>query len=180
MFAHINTTDNTVICLDDRNELLTDHPDVILVEVPADAVVSLGYVYKTSANTFSKPDSEKTLEDWRAQKNEELAAAYNAAFTTFTSNALGNTKTYPITQEAQDDLKDLQNRLIADPNKNSFYFLTMDDGILINHTRVQFLQLLSDAEARTVAIHNQNRTYANQISSSTSIPTLQAMTFTFS
>jgi hypothetical protein len=121
----------------------------------------------------------KTLEDVKNEKLVELEQAYQSAFTTFQSSVLGTVKTYPITTEAQTDLEDLQNRLIADPNKSSFYFLTLEDGILIKHTRAQFLQLLEDAETRKVSIHNQNRTYANQINASTDIATIQAMTFTF-
>jgi hypothetical protein len=117
----------------------------------------------------------KSLQDVKSDKMVELEQAYESCFTIFNSSALGNLKTYPINGEARDNLKDLQQRLIADPNKNNFDFLTMDDGILVTHTRAQFLQLLQDAETFEVTLHNKYRGYANQVNAATDISTVQAI-----
>jgi hypothetical protein len=87
-----------------------------------------------------------TFDEVKSKKNEELQKLYYASFTTFQSDALDVVKTYPIDKEAQDNLKDYQNRLIADTNKDSFYFKTIEDGTLILHNRQQFLKLMEDAE----------------------------------
>lgn len=105
----------------------------------------------------------------------ELQRSYYASFTTFQSNTTGTVKTYPIDSEAQDNLRDLQNRLIADSNKNSFYFKTIEDRTLINHTRAQFLQLMQDAETFKV---NQTQHYDSKVAavnSATDIPTVQGI-----
>lgn len=87
-----------------------------------------------------------TLEDTKKQKLKELQQSYYSSFTTFQSSALGSVKTYPFDSEAQKNFNDYQNRLIADPNKDTFYFKTIEDGTLILHNRMQFLQVLEDAE----------------------------------
>lgn len=84
--------------------------------------------------------------DIKKQKSKELQQNYYSSFTNFQSSALGMLKTYPIDKEAQENLRDYQNRLIADPSKDSFYFKTIEDGTLILHTRQQFLKLMDDAE----------------------------------
>jgi hypothetical protein len=86
------------------------------------------------------------LDEIKTQKIQSLQQSYYASFTTFQSDALGTVKTYPIDKEAQDNLRDYQNRLIADPNKDSFYFKTIEDATLVLHNRQQFLQLMEDAE----------------------------------
>lgn len=119
-----------------------------------------------------------TLDQVKQSKMAELNQSYQSCFSTFQSNALGTVKTYPINGEAQDNLKDLQQRLIADPNKNNFDFLTMEDGLLVSHTRIQFLELLQDAETFEVTLHNKYRGYANQVTVATDIPTVQSIKWT--
>jgi hypothetical protein len=121
---------------------------------------------------------EELIAQAKSNKGIELEQAYYASFSTFQSSATGTTKTYPINGEAQDDLKDLQNRLIADPNKNTFYFLTIDDGALVAHTRVQFLQLLGDAETFEVTTHNKYRGYVAQLNSATTIDEVNSIQWT--
>lgn len=170
-YAQLDSNDIVFAITELHSEETYDH----LIAIDSFDLTLLGKQYDAVNKVFTQ-----TLDQVKTSKMQELDQAYQFAFMTFQSLATGVTKTYPINQEAQDDLKDLQQRLIADPNKNSFYFLTIEDGILINHTRSQFLQLLDDAESKKVSIHNQNRTYANKISTTSDIPTLQAMTFTFS
>lgn len=120
----------------------------------------------------------KSLQDVKNDKMAELEQAYANSFTTFQSSALGMTKTYPIDSEAQGNLKDLQNRLIADPNKNSFYFKTNDDGKLMLHTRIQFLQLLADAEAFEVQQVQKFEGYEAQVIPATDEATILAIKWT--
>lgn len=133
------------------------------------AVVRQGWQQATATDF----NNALPLDQVKASKMSELDQSYKSCFTIFQSNALGVTKTYPINGEAQDNLKDLQQRLIADPNKNNFDFLTIEDGILVSHTRIQFLELLQDAETFEVTLHNKYRGYANQVSVATDIPTVQ-------
>lgn len=119
----------------------------------------------------------QSLNFYKQQKMAELEQAYANAFTTFQSSVLGVSKTYPINQEARNKLEELQNRLIADPNKNSFYFITIDDGILVQHTRSQFLQLLDDAEALEITLHNKYRELVNSVESATDITTVNKISW---
>lgn len=101
---------------------------------------------------------EETLDEIKRKKINELQKSYYSSFTTFHSDALGSLKTYPIDLEAQNNLKDYQDRLIADTNKDTFYFKTIEDGTLVLHNRLQFLQLMDDAEMfkvnQTIKINN--------------------------
>jgi F0F1-type ATP synthase gamma subunit len=117
----------------------------------------------------------KNLDDVKQDKINELEIAYNASFTVFTSNATGVTKTYPINQEAKDNLERLQRRLIADPNKDSFSFYTLEDANLVDHTRSQFLQLLDDAEAFEVAQHKKYNDLKNQVNAATDEATVNSI-----
>lgn len=121
----------------------------------------------------------KSLDAARRDKLAELETAFQASFTTFTSNATGVTKTYPFDTIAQGKLKDLQGRAILDTNKNSFSFYTFEDQAMVSHTRAQFLQLLDDAEARELNLFSQKQVYEKNINTTTDVPTIDAMTFTF-
>lgn len=138
--------------------------------------------YRVGSQTISKHNEAtisgiRTFQNIKDDKINELTEAYDNAFTTFTSNALGSTKTYPINQEARDKFEEYQNRLIADPNKNSFYFLTIEDGILMQHTRSQFLQLLDDAESFEVTLHNKYRGLINKVNSANDELTVNQVTW---
>lgn len=113
-----------------------------------------------------------TLNNIKAFKIIELEQSYFGSFSTFQSSALGVLKTYPINAEAQDNLRDLQNRLIADPNKTTFYFKTIEDGTLVAHTRAQFLQLMQDAETYKV---NQTTHFDSKVLSVNSATTADAV-----
>jgi hypothetical protein len=132
----------------------------------------LGQVQKTDG-TFTEPI--KTLDEIKKDKVVKLQQSYYASFTTFQSSALGTLKTYPIDLEAQKNFNDYQNRLIADSNKDSFYFKTLEDGTLINHTRLQFLQLMEDGELfkvnQTIKINN----LVNQVKTATTIDEVNAI-----
>lgn len=122
-----------------HSEEVADH----LIPIDSYDLSLLGKVW--DGTTFTDPI--KTLDEIKNEKLQELEQAYYSSFTVFQSDATGTLKTYPINAEAQDNLRDLQQRLIADPNKDSFWFKTIEDGTLVNHTRVQFLQLMEDAES---------------------------------
>lgn len=109
-----------------------------------------------------------SIDDIKKQKIQELQQSYYASFTTFQSSALGTVKTYPIDKEAQDNLRDYQNRLIADPNKDAFYFKTIEDATLVLHNRLQFLQLMEDAEMFKVNQTIKINDLVNQVTSASS------------
>jgi hypothetical protein len=132
---------NTVIGVSElHSQEIAEH----LIPIDSYDISLLGKVYDNITNTFS--DRAKTLDEVKADKKSELLQYYYGSFATFQSSATGTLKTYPIDLEAQDNLKDYQQRLIADSTKDSFWFKTIEDGTLIQHTRAQFLQLLEDAE----------------------------------
>jgi hypothetical protein len=117
------------------------------------------------------------LSQVKEAKIAQLQQFYYGSFTTFTSSALGTVKTYPLDLEAQGNLKDLQDRLIADSTKTTFYFKTIEDGTLMAHTRAEFLQLMQDAETYKV---NQTTHYDSKVTAvnnALDIPTVQGITW---
>lgn len=104
-----------------------------------------------------------SLEQVKEEKKEELTQAYYMSFTAFQSDATGVLKTYPADAEAQQNLKDYEQRAIADPEKDSFWFKTLEDGTLIQHTRKQFLQLMEDAELFKVNQTIKQNNLINQV-----------------
>lgn len=139
-YAQVNESD-VVIGISQLSEEV-DLPHLIRVDSLDDSLIRKKY----NRTTLSFEDVPKSLEEIKVEKKVELLQAYYASFTTFQSSATGTIKTYPCDQEAQQNLKDYEQRLIANPNKDSFWFKTIEDGTLVNHTRAQFLQLMEDAE----------------------------------
>ncbi|HLO11494.1 MAG TPA: hypothetical protein VK190_04495 [Pseudoneobacillus sp.] len=129
-------------------------------------VIQTGTQTVTVKTIYSVDEEVKqppTLDELKQQKIAELEEAYVNSFTIFTSSALGEVKTYPINKEAQDNLDKLQRRLIADPNKDSFYFYTVEDATLVLHNKVQFLQLLEDAETFEITQHLKFNDLKNKV-----------------
>lgn len=168
---------NGVLDIDYRDMIEGIHTTATqaLVHLVDSAVVRSTWTAKTQTDW----DNAKapTLSQAKASKIAELQQSYYASFTTFQSSATGVLKTYPIDSEAQSNFERLERRLIADANKSTFNFKTIEDGTLIAHTRAQFLQLLADAETFTV---NQTTHYDSKVSSVNSaadVPTVQAITW---
>jgi hypothetical protein len=140
---------NIVIAISDlhSDESHLDH----MVLVDSFDLSLLGKKYDPATNTFI--DIPLTLDQTKESKNKELDKAYEESFTVFQSSTLGEVKTYPINVEARGKFEELQQRLIADSDKNSFYFYTIEDANLVEHTRSQFLKLLDDAELFEVQQH---------------------------
>lgn len=128
---------------------------------------NLGELGQTRNNDGTFINTSDTLDEVKEQKLNELQQSYYASFVTFQSNALGTIRTYPFDLEAQNNLRDYQNRMIADPNKDNFYFKTIEDATLVLHNRVQFLQLMEDAEMFKVNQTIKINDLINQVNAAT-------------
>lgn len=151
-------------------ELHSQETSTNLISVPFLDTTLIGKTYDTISNTFNY-----TLDQTKKNKIANLQQSYFASFTTFTSSALGVQKTYPIDGEAQTNLEQLERRLIADTNKNSFYFKTIEDGTLVNHTRTQFLQLMADAETFKVNQTTHYDSLVSQVNAATTVDAVNAI-----
>jgi hypothetical protein len=119
-----------------------------LVPINSFDLTLIGQQYNPTTGQFSPVTP--TLDQAKQNKIAELNTDYQESFTTFQSSALGSVHTYPIDQEAQDNLDKYVQLAAANPNKNTFYFKTLEQGLMV-HTRAQFLQLVDDAEAFEVS-----------------------------
>lgn len=168
-YAQIDSN-NIVYSIVDLHSVETNN---LLIAVDSYDLTLLGKQYDSINKVFNVP--AQTLSQAKQTKIAQLQQSYYASFTTFQSNATGTLKTYPVDAEAQDNLRDLQNRLIADSNKNSFYFKTIEDGTLINHTRTQFLQLMEDAETFKVQQTQHYDSKVASVNAATDVTTVEAI-----
>lgn len=161
------------IRLNEENKIISIREGASIVEGEIQSNIGeLGQIMQ-SDGTFTEPI--KAIEEVKNDKIFELQQSYYAWFTTFQSSALGSLKTYPIDEEAQKNFNDYQNRLIADPNKDSFFFKTVEDGTLVNHTRAQFLQVLEDAEIFKVNQTIKLNDLVKQVNASTTKEEVEAI-----
>lgn len=152
----------------DYNTLIRAHqvsPTQAIVQLLDDVIARISWQTKTQTDwdNYTSP----TLDHAKQDKINQLLQSFNSSFQIFQSSALGVLKTYPVDAEAQSNLDRLERRLIADPNKNDFNFKTMEDGTLVLHTRVQFLQLLQDAETFIVQQTKKYDGYVSQVNVAT-------------
>lgn len=168
-YAQIDINDTVVGISELHSEEVHDH----LILIDSFDTSLLGKVYDSTNNTFS--DRVKTLDEIKVAKKTVLLQSYYASFTIFQSSATGTLKTYPIDAEAQGNFKDYEQRLISNPNKDSFWFKTIEDGNLIEHTRLQFIQLLEDAETFKVLQTQHYNDKKNQVEQATDKATVEAI-----
>jgi hypothetical protein len=110
--------------------------------------------YDASTNTFTEVPAPDPLTSAKSAKLTELGAAYTASFTNFQSSALGTVHTYPINQEAQDNMNKLMSLMTLNPNMSTINFKTLENGMTA-HSRDQFIQVLMDAQTFEVNLAKQ-------------------------
>lgn len=117
-----------------------------IVNLQDSAEIRDSWIAQTELDWEKYATKPKSLNEIKQEKIQELEQSYYASFITFQSTALGTINTYPADTEAFNNLKDYEQRMIANPNKNSFFFKTLEAGTLVEHTRAQILQVMDDAE----------------------------------
>jgi predicted glutamine amidotransferase len=113
------------------------------------------YLYHIDPTTESIVWTTKhngTLADAKTQKLAQLAQFRDdAIYSSFTSSALGTTKTYNYSQKAASDFRGRALMLSLNPSTATVMWATLEDGF-IEHTREQFIQVCTDGDAHQTTL----------------------------
>jgi hypothetical protein len=167
-YAQIDSNNIVVAISELHSEETYDH----LIPISSFDVTLLGKQYDPATGQFVTV--APTLDQVKRNKIAELNAGYQASFTTFQSSALGSVHTYPIDQEAQDNMKNLMQLMILNPNMTTIQFKTLENG-LTAHTRDQFIQVLMDAQTFEVNLVRKYESLEAQVQAATTIDEVNAI-----